>query len=258
MFLLAIIGALMLGAGSKRRKKSARPAPSPAPSPTPPIQEEEEPLDPSNPWSPFPNLYELQDALILLGFSVGPKGADGVWGSGTKGGVADFQMHVNDVYELELREDGEPDAPTRTAIGVGLDLLAGEIWALPGEEVPEPEPQDLPPPADSNAWYPADADEVTESDRLFVAPDCSRVVKGTFWSSQRLNPRIVAAAKEGGEVFAEDILDAELAQDSPFCLDAGYDQWGDEMRAWYDDWVDLIYQDLELYAENPELIGEAA
>jgi hypothetical protein len=274
MFLLIAIGALMLAgaAGTKRKKKSARrPAPGPQPGPQPPVYdevpEEEEHIDPANPWSPFPNLQELQDALIILGFSVGSKGADGKWGAGTKGGVTDFQIHINDVYGLELREDGEPDPPTRTAIGVGLDLFAVEQWLFPGEaekgegipdDQPPQEAEDLPPPPESGEWYPEDPEEVTWSDRIFVAPDCSRVVKGAFWSSQRLNPRIVQAAKDGGEVFAEDILDAELAQDSPFCLDAGYDQWGEEMKGWYDDWVDLIYQDLELYAENPELIGEAA
>lgn len=246
--------------------------PAVAPEPEVEVEVEEKP-DIQNPWAPFPNLGEMQEALMVLGFSVGTHGADNDWGSGTQSGVRDFQNHVNSVYGMDLRKDGEPDEPTRVAINVALDLFSAGDWQPPGgappqqPEQPEPEPHPEPqpdpsldepqPPAPGEQWQPADMDEISWSDKLFVAPDCSRVVKGNFWASQRLNPRIIAAAKEGGNVFAEDLLDAEIAKDSPFCLDVGYAEWGDEMQGWYDTWADLIYEDLEIYAANPELLGEA-
>lgn len=262
MFPLLFVAAIMMGAAAAGRKRKAKMTVPPQPVPQP--QPEEEKHDITNQWAPFPDLKAMQQGLDVLGFDVGPKGPDGRWGSDTQGALSDFQIHVNDVYEMNLREDGEPDAPTRTAVGVGLDLLAVDQWTFPGEEPEEYEeegeveeyvPEEYV-PEEGGQWEPEDWDEVTWSDKLFVAPDCSRVVKGMFWTSQRLNPQIIAAAKEGGTVFAEDIMDAELAKDSPFCIDAGYDNWGPEMQEWYDTWVDLIYQDLELYAEFPELIGE--
>ena len=251
-------------ADARGQMPKAKPTILPQP-PQPEPEPEPEPPGVPNPWAPFPDLTEMQEALLLLGFSVGPKGADGAWGSKTKAGVQAFQTHVNEMYGMKLRDDGEPDEPTRAAIGVALDLLSQEKWVVPGEpppsEPPEPLPpppseEPLPPPPGPGEWEPADWDEVSWSDKLFVAPDCSRVVHGNFWSSQRLNPRIIAAAKEGGTVFAEDLLDAELAIDTPFCLDVGYNQWGAAMQGWYDDWTDQIYQDLEIYAANPELLGE--
>lgn len=261
MFALFVLAGLMVAgaaAGTRKRKKTtAQPQPQPQPQPDP--QPEHQLHDITNRWAPFEDLADLQDALIVLGFDIGPSGIDGLWGAATQKGVREFQKYVNDAFDLDLREDGEPDAPTRTAISVGVDLFAVDQWIFPGEspdespdESPEPEPYE---PEPGELWEP-DWDAITWSDHLFVAPDCSSVHKGMFWTSKRLNPRIVEAAKQGGEVFAEDILDDELAKDSPFCLDAGYDNWGPDMQQWYDDWVDLIYQDLELYAEHPELIGE--
>lgn len=245
-----------LGQAIAHATGQAPPEPGPEPGREPPLEKKP---DITNPWAPFPTLVEMQHALLALGFSIGPVGPDGKWGSKTQAAVRDFQNYVNSMYGMDLRDDGEPDEPTRVAIGVGLDMMGNEQWTAPGESPsaplpPEPGPEPGP-PTNMGEWDAEQWEEILWSDKLFVAPDCSRVMKGNFWASQRLNPRVIAAAREGGYVFAEDILNDELAKDSPFCLDVGYDQWGSEMQEWYDDWVDLIYQDLELYVESPELLG---
>lgn len=88
---------------------------------------------------------------------------------------------------------------------------------------------------------------------LFVAPNCEHIVEGNFWASQRLDPRTIEAARKGGVVYAEDLLDAELALDAPFCLDAS--EWGTQLQEWYDAQVQRIRDNLETYASHPELLA---
>jgi hypothetical protein len=165
----------MFATGGKKKKSSgvrppnnekpaqpADPAEPAAPSqpvdPAQPADPSQPPIvGPADPYQPFEyywsghvgNMQEMQEALIDLGFSVGPFGADGNWGKNTKAAVKSFQIYVNNdgtpLYDyfhsgeqafdwdvMVLREDGEPDRPTLEAINEAMGVLADGYWIPPG------------------------------------------------------------------------------------------------------------------------------
>lgn len=108
--------------------------------------------------------------------------------------------------------------------------------------------------------WPVDPEETTWSDQLYVSPDCSAVIVGGFWPKNRLTPRVMSAAKSIQDhnvaMPPEIVLDSLLGEDAPECVDAGYEQWGEPMRQWYDHWVAVIAEELKVYAQHPELLEE--
>lgn len=110
------------------------------------------PPPPTQDWSPFPSLNDVQTALSSLGF---PTPVTGKWDPSTKASITNFQVYVNELYDIGLPQNGEPTPTTRTAISSGLDLKAIDQWTYPGQQPkPKPQPQPEPEPQPKPEEYP--------------------------------------------------------------------------------------------------------
>lgn len=97
----------------------------------------ETPADPVEPYTRTlykgttgPDVQSLQKRLIALGYSCGPKGADGDFGSATHAAVIEFQLDHLDQYGKPLAVDGRFGPASR--------------WALENAEVQKAEPDATP------------------------------------------------------------------------------------------------------------------
>jgi hypothetical protein len=76
-------------------------------------------------WSPemraFAGVYEVQQALLSLGYDLGPKGADGVFGGKTKDALLTFQQLSKFSDEAQT---SMPDEPTVIALAKALEQHA--------------------------------------------------------------------------------------------------------------------------------------
>ncbi len=70
------------------------------------------------------NTVELQEALVTLGYDVGPSGADGKFGAKSKAALSSFQAAHG------LTATGVPDAPTEQAITLELEKLDTTIFGV--------------------------------------------------------------------------------------------------------------------------------
>lgn len=91
------------------------------------------------------------------------------------------------------------------------------------------------------------------SDQLHVDRDCQQIFEGRFWTSRRLQTRVLDAARRGDD-NAVAVLEALLHEDAPHCKGK---ERGPAFQAWYEDRVQLIQDDLAVYADFPDLLEVA-
>ncbi len=125
ILLIGGAAALML-VGKKKKKADGLPIAPSLPSIDP------SKFGPTKSYSPtkgsssgYPNvsrtqMVEIQNKLIALGFSVGPKGADGLYGPATKEAVLAFQMKY---MPKSAGWDGKPGPKTRSALDAAFAAL---------------------------------------------------------------------------------------------------------------------------------------
>ncbi len=205
------LGAAMLllaGRKKKRRRTGAARAPLPkgewkayqpsAKDKSVPISTKP-PATPTKPSDlrPFSGVRQVQQALIMVGHSVGSKGADGSWGRNTSGAISAFQGAEG------LDVTGVPDKET-------LGVLFARAYGQPGEDECDPlnpsswgagrvcaihEGRYIALPQDMSA-LPSVSENFLSANVIF-SPDLSRVEIGVQWRYVVLEAWLKKQKREG-------------------------------------------------------------